>query len=68
MQSLNNLKITFTLTREAVLYIEKYKRILKKKREDNDRYVIEPMDRRKTMRQLINREIGKAPENDHNLE
>jgi hypothetical protein len=84
MQILNNLKRTFTLTREALIYIEKYQRIYnrvlkeaKKKRErererererNNDRYGIESMDKTKTMWQLINRETGEAPENDHKLE
>jgi hypothetical protein len=74
MQILNNLKRTFTLTREALTYREKYQRIYKRvlkegeKKRDNDRYVTESMNRTKTMWQLINREIGKAPENDHKLE
>ena len=59
--------------REALICIGKYQKIYKRvlkeaKKGDNDRYVIESMDRTKTMWQLINREIGKAPENDHKLE
>jgi hypothetical protein len=37
-------------------------------RRDNDRYVIESTGKTKAMWKLINREIGKAPENDHKLE
>jgi hypothetical protein len=45
MQTLNNLKRMFTLTREALIYIEKYQRIYKRvlkeaKKRDNDSYVI----------------------------
>jgi hypothetical protein len=73
MQTLINLKRTFTLTREALIYIEKYQRIYKRvlkeaKKTDNDRFVIESVDRTKAMWQLINSEIGKAPENDQKLE
>jgi hypothetical protein len=48
-----------------------YKRVLseaKKKKRDNNRYVIESTGKTKAMWKLINREIGKAPENDHKLE
>jgi len=38
------------------------------KKIDNDRYVIESVDRTNAMWQLINTEIGKAPENDQKLE
>ena len=63
----------FTLKREALIYIEKYqsiyKRVLKEaKTRYNDRYVIESVDRTKAMWRLINREIGKAPENEQKLE
>jgi hypothetical protein len=73
MLTLNNLKRTFTLTRKALIYIEKYqiiyKRVLKEaKKRDNDRYVTESVDRTKAMWQLINTEVGKAPENDQKLE
>jgi hypothetical protein len=48
-----------------------YRRVLKepkKKKRDNDGYVIESVDRTKAMWQLMNREIDKAPENDRKLE
>ena len=59
--------------RQAVIYIEKYQRIYKRvlreaKKRDNDRYVRESLDRTKVMWRLINREIGKAPENEQKLE
>ena len=59
--------------REAVIYIEKYQRIYKRvlreaKKRDNDRYVREQVDRTKVMWRLINREIGKAPENEQKLQ
>jgi len=71
MQILNNLKRSFTLTREALIYIKKYPRIYKrvvkeakKKKPDSDRYVIESVDRTtKGMWQLINREIEKLQKN-----
>jgi hypothetical protein len=52
MQTLNNLKRTATLTREALIYIEKYQRIYKRvlkeaKKRDNNRYIIESVDRTK---------------------
>ena len=58
---------------EAVIYIEKYQRIYKRvlreaKKRVNDRYVRESVDRTKVIWRLINREIGKAPENEQNLE
>jgi len=73
MKTLNNLKRTFTLTREDLIYIENYQRIYKKvlreaKKRENDSYVIESTDRMKTMWRLINREIGKAPKNEEKLE
>jgi len=62
MQTLNNPKRTFTLTRV-------YKKVLREaKKRGNGRYVVESMDRMKAMWRLINREIGKAPENDEKLE
>ena len=69
MQTLNNLKRTFTLTREDLIYIENYQRLYKRvlredKKQENDRYVIESTDRTRAMWQLIDREIGKAPENE----
>ena len=73
MQTLNNPKRTFTLTREALIYIEKYqriyKRVLKKvNKRDIYRYVIEPVDRTKAIWRLINREICRASENVQKLE
>jgi hypothetical protein len=73
MQTLNNLKRTFTLMREALTYIEKYQRIYKRvlreaKKRDNDRNVTESADSSKAMWRLINKEIGKAPENEQKLE
>jgi len=38
------------------------------KKRDNDRYVTESVDKSKAMWQLINREIGKATENEQKLE
>jgi len=71
MQTLNNLKRLFAFTREDLIYIENYQRIYRRvlretKKRDNDRYVTESVDRTKTMWRLINREIGKAPENENN--
>jgi hypothetical protein len=68
MQTLNNLKRTFTLRREALIYTEKYKKMYKRvlreaKKRDNDRYLRESVDRTKSMWRLINRKIGKTPEN-----
>jgi len=60
--------------REDLIYIKNYQRMYKrilreaKKKKDNDRYVIESVDRTKALWQLIYREIGKAPENEQNLE
>jgi len=73
MQTLNNMKRTFTLTRDDLIYIENYQRIYKRvlreaKKRDNDRNVTESVHRTKTMWQLINREIGKGPENEQKLE
>jgi hypothetical protein len=74
MKVLNSLKRKFTLTKEAVDYIKIYQKIYKevlreaKKKKDNDRYVMESTDKPKAMWKLINKEIGKAPENDHKLE
>ena len=67
------MKRKFTLTREAVDYIKIYQKIYKgvlreAKKKDNDRYVMESTDKPKAMWKLINKEIGKAPENDHKLE
>jgi hypothetical protein len=63
MQTLINLKTTFTLTRKDLIYIENYQRMYKRvlkeaKKRGNDRYAIESMDRTKAMWRLINREIG----------
>jgi len=49
MQTLNNMKRTFTLTRKDLIYIENYltvyKRVLREaKKRENDRYVIESID------------------------
>ena len=54
MQTLNNLKRTFTLMSEDRIYIENYQRIYKRvlretKKLENDRYVIESLDRTKAM-------------------
>jgi hypothetical protein len=73
LQTLNNLKRTVTLTDEALVYIAHYQRIYKRvlteaKKRDNDRYIIESADRPKAMWRLINREIGKAPDNEQRLE
>jgi len=73
MQTLNNMKRTFTLTRKDLIYIENYltvyKRVLREaKKRENDRYVIESIDTATAMWWLINREIGKAPENEEKLE
>ena len=58
--------------REALIYIEKYqriyKRVLKEAKKRDDRYVRQSVDRTKAMWRLINREIGKAPENEQKLE
>ena len=69
----NNLKRTFTFTMEDLIYIENYQRIYKRvlreaKKRENDRYVIQSMDRMKAIWRQINREIGKAPENEQKLE
>jgi len=63
----NNLNRIFTFTMEDLIYIENnqriYKRVLREaKKRENDRYVIESMDRMKAMWQ-----IGKAPENEQKL-
>jgi hypothetical protein len=73
MKTLNNLKRTFTLTREDPAYIENYQQIYKRllreaKKRENDRCIIGSMDRTKAMCRLINRKIGKAPENEEKLE
>jgi len=73
LQSQNNLKRTFTLTREDLIYIENYQKVYRRvlmeaKKWENDRYVIGSMDRMKAIWRLINREIGKAPENEEKLE
>ena len=67
MQTLN-LKRTFTLKREDLIYIENYQRMYKRllreaKKGDDDRYVIESTDRMRATWRLIKREIGKASEN-----
>jgi hypothetical protein len=46
MQTLNNLKRTFTFTREDLIYIENYQIVYKRalreaKKRENDRHVIE---------------------------
>jgi len=58
---------------EDLIYIENYQRIYKRvlreaKKRENDRYVIQSMDRMKAIWRQINREIGKAPENEQKLE
>jgi hypothetical protein len=73
LQTLNNLKGTVTLMDEALVYIANYQRMYKRvlreaKKRDNDRYIIESVDRPKAMWRLINREIGKAPVNEQKLE
>ena len=73
MLNLNNLKRKFTLTRQALIYIEKYQKIYKRvlnkvNKRDNYRYVIESVDRTKAIWRLTNREICKAPENEQKLE
>jgi hypothetical protein len=73
LQTLNNLKRTVTLTDESFIYIANYQRIYKRmsreaKIRDNDRYIAESADKPKAMWQLINREIGKAMENEQKLE
>ena len=73
MQTLNNLKRSFTLTREDLIYIGNYQRVYKivlreAKKQENDMYVIESTDRTRTMWRIINRKIGKAPENEEKLE
>ena len=59
--------------REDRIYIENYQRIYKRvlkeaKKRDNDRHVIESVDRTKAMWRLINRKIGKALEIEQKLE
>jgi hypothetical protein len=54
LQTLNNMKRTFTLTRENLIYKENdkrvYKRVLREaKKRENDRYVIESTDRTRVM-------------------
>ena len=52
-----------------VNYQRIYKRVLKGvKKRDNDKYVTESADKPKAMWRLINREIGKATENEQKLE
>jgi len=73
MQTLSNLKRTFTLRSEDLTYIKNYQRIYKRvlreaKKQENDRYVRESTNRMKAMWRLINREIGKAPEYEDKLE
>jgi hypothetical protein len=70
MNILNNLERKFTLKWKVLEYIKNIKKIYKrvlmeaKKKRDNDRYVTEAFDKTKAMWQLINREIGKAQEDD----
>jgi hypothetical protein len=64
MQTPNNLKRTFTLTREDLIYIQNYQRIYTRllretKKRDNDRYVIQSAERTKAMWRLINRKLVK---------
>jgi hypothetical protein len=59
--------------REDLIYIGNYQRIYKRvvreaEKRDNDRYVIESVNKTKVMWHLVNREIGKAPENEQNFE
>ena len=73
METLNNLKSIFTRTREDLIYIKYYQRIYKRlwrkaKKWENNRYVKESTDRMRAIWRLINREIGKAPENEEKLE
>ena len=71
MQTLNNLKNIHPHEGGSNLYInyqKVYKRVLREaKKLENDRYVIESTDRTRAMWRLINREIGKAPENEVKL-
>jgi hypothetical protein len=58
---------------EALIYIANYQRIYKRvlreaKKRDNDRYITQSTDKLKVMWQLINREVGKATENEQKLE
>jgi hypothetical protein len=59
--------------REDQIDIEAYQRIYKRvlweaKIRENDKYVTESTNRTKAMWRLINREVGKAPENEEKFE
>jgi len=69
MQTLNNRKRTFTLTRKALIYIEKYQTIYKRvlreaKKKEIMIGMLQNQYRTKAMWRLINRQTGKAPKNE----
>ena len=73
MQTLNNLKRTFTVTREDLIYIENYQKVYKRvlRKVKNKKMIgtfLKSTERMKAMWRLINREIGKVPENEEKLE